>query len=139
MADQSEKDDTHTSKSDKTKDESGDEAEPTIAQDIVVTKYNMAAEIVNSILKELVAKCQVGQSVGEMCDYGDQQLAERANKVVFSFSFYFVKIYGISFSGFPKRKRNEEGRRVSDVHFDQQLRMPFFAASIRGRRQIGRR
>jgi len=78
----SDKDDTQTSRSERTtKDESGDEAEPTIAQDIVVTKYNMAAEIVNGILKEIVAKCQVGQSVGELCDYGDQQLGERANKV----------------------------------------------------------
>jgi len=88
MADneKTEKDDTPTSKTEKTSTKnttegSDDEAEPTIAQDIVVTKYNMAADIVNSLLKELVAKCKVGQSVGEMCDYGDQQLGERANKV----------------------------------------------------------
>lgn len=88
----SDKDDTQTSKSERTtKDESGDEAEPTIAQDIVVTKYNMAAEIVNGILKEIVGKCQVGQSVGELCDYGDQQLGERANKVS------FLSILGVFF------------------------------------------
>jgi len=84
MADSEKTDGTPTSKDKSTsgKDtESSDESEPTIAQDIVVTKYNMAAEIINGILKELVAKCQVGQSVGELCDYGDQQLGERANKV----------------------------------------------------------
>jgi curved DNA binding protein len=70
-------------KSDRTATEelSGDEGEQTIAKDIVVTKYNMAADIVNAVLKELISKCNADQSALELCDYGDQQLNERTSKV----------------------------------------------------------
>jgi len=55
--------------------------EPTIAQDLVVTKYSMAADIVNQTLKELVAKCVPDQSVLELCEIGDKLLNERTAKV----------------------------------------------------------
>ncbi|VDP26440.1 unnamed protein product, partial [Soboliphyme baturini] len=61
--------------------ETGGEVEPTIAQDIVVTKYTSASEIVNGVLVELVAKCVDGQSVKELCEFGDQELEVRTSKI----------------------------------------------------------
>lgn len=57
------------------------EDEHTIAEDIVVTKYKMAGEIVNRVLKHLVAKCVEGQSVRELCAEGDKMLEEETGKV----------------------------------------------------------
>jgi len=53
---------------------------PTISDDLVVTKYKMAAEIVNKVLKELVDMCKVGSSVRELCILSDQKLAEETGK-----------------------------------------------------------
>jgi len=53
---------------------------PTIADDLVVTKYKMAAEIVNRVLKEIVNKCAVGQSVRELCVTADTILADETGK-----------------------------------------------------------
>lgn len=53
---------------------------PTIADDLVVTKYKMAAEIVNNVLKELVEACKVGGSVRDLCILGDNKLAEATSK-----------------------------------------------------------
>ena len=83
---------------------------PTIADDLVVTKYKMAAEIVNrksilitkisivwssiqaivkssvlnfiltGVLKEIVNGCAVGQSVRELCVKADTLLAEETGK-----------------------------------------------------------
>jgi len=53
---------------------------PTISDDLVVTKYKMAAEIVNKVLKELVDLCKVGSSVRELCILSDQKLAEETGK-----------------------------------------------------------
>jgi len=61
--------------------ENGEEAEPTIANDMVVTKYTMAAEIVNDVLKELMSQCIEDKSVIELCEFGDKQLIERTSKV----------------------------------------------------------
>merc|ERR1712170_252978 len=52
----------------------------TIAEDIVVTKYKMAAEIVNRILKETVGLCKAGASVRDLCILGDQRLMEETSK-----------------------------------------------------------
>jgi len=60
------------------KDESG---EPTIAQDLVVTKYKMAAEMVNRVLCQLIEKCTPGASVISICEAGDQLLLEETGKV----------------------------------------------------------
>merc|ERR1712168_100977 len=53
---------------------------PTIADDLVVTKYKMAAEIVNKVLKELVEQCKPESSVRELCILGDTKLAEETSK-----------------------------------------------------------
>lgn len=53
---------------------------PTISDDLVVTKYKMAAEIVNKVLKELVDMCKVGSSVRELCILSDQKLSEETGK-----------------------------------------------------------
>ncbi|XP_076437293.1 proliferation-associated protein 2G4-like [Babylonia areolata] len=58
-----------------------EEQEPTPAQDIVVTKYKMAGDMVNGILKELIAKCVAGASVLELCEFGDSRLMEETSKV----------------------------------------------------------
>ncbi|XP_059487690.1 proliferation-associated protein 2G4 [Neocloeon triangulifer] len=58
-----------------------DEGEKTIAEDLVVTKYKMAGDIVNRILKQLVDKCVVGASVREICEWGDKQILEETSKV----------------------------------------------------------
>jgi len=58
-----------------------DDKDPGIESDLVVTKYNMAADIVNEVLKEVLAKCQPGALIIDVCDFGDQQLTERTAKV----------------------------------------------------------
>lgn len=57
-----------------------DNAIPTIEDDLVVTKYKMAAEITNKILKEIVEMCKEGQSVREVCMHGDKRLEEETAK-----------------------------------------------------------
>lgn len=58
-----------------------DVVEKTIAEDLVVTKYKMAGEIVNRVLKQVVDKCVDGASVREICEYGDSLLTEETSKV----------------------------------------------------------
>jgi len=53
---------------------------PTIADDLVVTKYKMSAEIVNRVLKELVSECKAEVSVRSLCVKGDVKLTEETNK-----------------------------------------------------------
>jgi len=53
---------------------------PTIADDLVVTKYKMAAEIVNKVLKELCDGIKPGGSVRDMCIQGDLRLVEETSK-----------------------------------------------------------
>ena len=54
---------------------------PTIADDLVVTKYKMAAEITNKVLKEGVALCVAGASVREICSNCDERVEEETAKV----------------------------------------------------------
>ncbi|CAH1106115.1 unnamed protein product [Psylliodes chrysocephalus] len=58
-----------------------DVVEKTIAEDLVVTKYKMAGEIVNRVLKQVIDKCVPGTSVREICEYGDQLLTDETTKV----------------------------------------------------------
>ncbi|XP_023217707.1 proliferation-associated protein 2G4-like [Centruroides sculpturatus] len=58
-----------------------EENEPTIAQDLVVTKYKMAGEMVNRVLNNLIKKCQPGESVINICELGDKLLLEETGKV----------------------------------------------------------
>ena len=53
---------------------------PTISDDLVVTKYKMAAEIVNKVLKEMVEACTPGSSVRDLCILGDKKLVEETGK-----------------------------------------------------------
>ncbi|XP_064093588.1 proliferation-associated protein 2G4-like isoform X1 [Macrobrachium nipponense] len=57
------------------------EDEKTIAEDLVVTKYKMAGEIVNRVLKHVVSKCVVSASVRDICAEGDALLEEETCKV----------------------------------------------------------
>merc|ERR1711971_1340188 len=52
----------------------------TIADDLVVTKYKMAAEIVNKVLKELVEACKPDASVRDLRVLGDKRLTEETGK-----------------------------------------------------------
>jgi len=57
-----------------------EDLEHTIAHDLVVTKYKMAAEITNKTLKQVIAKCVPGASVRDICKFGDQMLREETGK-----------------------------------------------------------
>ncbi|XP_059143050.1 proliferation-associated protein 2G4-like [Physella acuta] len=61
--------------------EEPENVETTPANDIVVTKYKMAGDMVNGILKELIAKCKDGVTVLELCEFGDSRLNEETSKV----------------------------------------------------------
>lgn len=61
-------------------DESAPCCLPTINDDLVVTKYKMAAEIVNRILKETTLKCVPGASVRDICVWADSQLETETSK-----------------------------------------------------------
>ena len=52
----------------------------TIADDLVVTKYKMSAEIVNKVLREMMAECKPGRSVRDLCILGDKKLTEETSK-----------------------------------------------------------
>jgi len=51
-----------------------------ISDDLVVTKYKMAAEITNKVLKEVVAACKADASVRDLCMLGDKRLQEETGK-----------------------------------------------------------
>ena len=59
---------------------SGGDDRMTIASDLVVTKYKMAAEIANKVVRELQADCTPGSSVRDLCLLGDQKLLEETSK-----------------------------------------------------------
>jgi len=61
--------------------DSSDEETPTIADDIVVTKYKMAGDMANEVLKTLAPKCISGASVRELCILGDSLIIEKTSKV----------------------------------------------------------
>ena len=58
----------------------GGEEKKTIADDLVVTKYKMAAETANKVLRDLVAACTEGSSVRELCMMGDNKILEETGK-----------------------------------------------------------
>ncbi|XP_035824972.1 proliferation-associated protein 2G4 [Aplysia californica] len=61
--------------------EEQENVETTPANDVVVTKYKMAGDMVNAILAELLGKCKDGGSVLELCEFGDTRLDEETSKV----------------------------------------------------------
>lgn len=57
-----------------------DNTEKTIAEDLVVTKYKMAAEITNKTLLAVIEKCVPDASVRDVCIFGDKMLTEETGK-----------------------------------------------------------
>ncbi|XP_018789662.1 PREDICTED: proliferation-associated protein 2G4 [Bactrocera latifrons] len=55
--------------------------EKTIAEDLVVTKYKLAGEIVNKTLKAVIDLCVVGASVRDICTKGDNLIVDETSKV----------------------------------------------------------
>lgn len=83
----------------------------TIADDIVVTKYKMASDITNKVLKEIVEKCVDKASVMSLCELGDNRLQEETGKV------------------FKKEKNLKKGASLSHIshHFTSP---PFYSTFI---------
>ncbi|XP_780193.2 proliferation-associated protein 2G4 [Strongylocentrotus purpuratus] len=61
--------------------DSDSEEEPTIASDVVVTKYKMVGDMVNDVLKQVMVKCVAGAEVVSICDFGDKTLEEMTGGV----------------------------------------------------------
>ncbi|CAF1320784.1 unnamed protein product [Adineta steineri] len=53
----------------------------TIASDLVVTKYKMASEITQRVLREVIDRCVPGASIKDTCIYGDKRLDEETLRV----------------------------------------------------------
>lgn len=53
----------------------------TIASDLVVTKYKMASEITQRILREVIDRCVPGASIKDTCIFGDKRLDEETSRV----------------------------------------------------------
>ncbi|XP_051914109.1 proliferation-associated protein 2G4b [Hippocampus zosterae] len=62
---------------------SGDEEKPdqTVADDLVVTKYKMGAEIANQALKMVVEAALAGVSVLSLCEKGDDFIMKESGKI----------------------------------------------------------
>jgi curved DNA binding protein len=60
--------------------DSSDE-EPTIAEDVVVTKYKMAGDMANRILKQVMDACVDGAKIIDLCQLGDSLIIEETAKV----------------------------------------------------------
>ncbi|KAI5637415.1 metallopeptidase family m24 domain-containing protein [Phthorimaea operculella] len=57
------------------------EVEKTIAEDLVVTKYKLAGQIVNRVLEQVIAKCVPDASAREICEFGDKLILDETSKV----------------------------------------------------------
>lgn len=53
----------------------------TLSSDVVVNKYQMAAQMVNEILKKLISEAVEGVQVGYLCTLGDTLILEKTSKV----------------------------------------------------------
>merc|ERR1712235_137683 len=69
------------SKTRKMSDSESDNEEFTIANDLVVTKYKMAGDIANRVLKNLIERCVLGVSALELCKIGDDMIVQETDKV----------------------------------------------------------
>lgn len=61
--------------------DSGEEEDPTIAEDVVVTKYKMAGDMANRILKKVIDATTVGTTARTLCQMGDNLIEEETSKV----------------------------------------------------------
>lgn len=55
--------------------------EQTIASTLVVTKYNMAAEVANCAIAAVIKECVAGKKAGDLCDLGDEYIVTNTAKV----------------------------------------------------------
>ncbi|GAB1609269.1 proliferation-associated protein 2G4-like [Argonauta hians] len=58
-----------------------EDSENSPAQDLVVTKYKMVGDMVNGILKQVIAECKAGKVVIDICKFGDELLLDETSKV----------------------------------------------------------
>merc|ERR1712131_160521 len=68
-------------KASKMSDSESDNEEFTIANDLVVTKYKMAGDIANRVLKSLIDRSKIGVSALELCKIGDDMIVQETDKV----------------------------------------------------------
>ncbi|KAI0983939.1 hypothetical protein GJ496_010890 [Pomphorhynchus laevis] len=52
-----------------------------VSNDLIVTKYMMAAEITNRVLAEILDRCVPGASIRDTCIFGDRRLEEETSNV----------------------------------------------------------
>ncbi|CAI4225512.1 unnamed protein product [Auanema sp. JU1783] len=57
------------------------EENETLSNDIVLNKYQKAAEITNAVLKAVIAEVKVGAEVGVLCDLGDKLILEKTSQI----------------------------------------------------------
>ncbi|PAV71751.1 hypothetical protein WR25_04400 [Diploscapter pachys] len=62
-------------------EKSHDEQDETLKNDVVTTKYNVAAEICNNALKEVLAAVKDGAEVAVLCDLGDKFITEKVKTI----------------------------------------------------------
>ncbi|KAK6020028.1 hypothetical protein OSTOST_14323, partial [Ostertagia ostertagi] len=61
--------------------ESREREDESLSSDVVVNKYQMAAQMVNEILKKLILEVKEGVEVGSLCTLGDNLILEKTSKV----------------------------------------------------------
>lgn len=61
--------------------DSGEEEDPTIAEDVVVTKYKMAGDMANRVLRKIIDAATVGTTARTLCQMGDDLVLEETSKV----------------------------------------------------------
>lgn len=61
--------------------DSGEEEDPTIAEDVVVTKYKMAGDMANRILKKIIEAATAETTARTLCQLGDNLIEEETGKV----------------------------------------------------------
>ncbi|XP_078493748.1 proliferation-associated protein 2G4 [Ciona intestinalis] len=60
---------------------SDSDIEPTVADDVVLTKYKMAGSMADNVMKKLITKCVAGVSVLELCKLGDKLIVDETSAV----------------------------------------------------------
>lgn len=61
--------------------DSAEEEDPTIAEDIVVTKYKMAGDMANRVLKKIIDAATAETTARTLCQMGDKLIEEETSKV----------------------------------------------------------
>ncbi|KAJ7340082.1 Proliferation-associated protein 2G4 [Desmophyllum pertusum] len=61
--------------------ESAEEEEPTIAEDVVVTKYKMAGDMANRVLRNIIDAATADTTARTLCQMGDSLIEEETGKV----------------------------------------------------------